>query len=169
MSELLLGSGNSRVKKVRFAEIPVAFTDVTTVDIDPTANPDYVHDLNVTPWPFADNSFDEVCAFEVLEHLGQQGDYKAFFAHFYEIWRVLKPGGYLIATVPMWDSMWTWGDPGHTRVITRGSLVFLNQKEYSQVGETAMTDYRSVWKGDFETMALEEKGDTFAFVLRARK
>ena len=169
MSELLLGCGNSRVKKVRFDKVKPEFSDVTTVDIDPSGNPDYVHDLNVTPWPFADNSFDECHAYELLEHLGQQGDYKAFFAHFYEIWRVLKPDGYLLATVPMWDSMWTWGDPGHTRVITKGSLVFLNQSEYSQLGRTAMTDYRSVWKGDLVTVAIDEKDDTFAFVLQARK
>lgn len=40
---------------------------VTTVDIDPELKPDVV--ASVDKLPFADNSFDTVCAFEMLEHM----------------------------------------------------------------------------------------------------
>ncbi|MDP2652255.1 MAG: methyltransferase domain-containing protein [bacterium] len=40
---------------------------VTTVDINPALNPDYVADVNHLP--FEESSFDVVCAFEVLEHM----------------------------------------------------------------------------------------------------
>lgn len=168
MSELLIGCGKDLTKKVKFDAVPPVWTDLTTLDIDPTLEPTVVHDLDVLPYPFADASFDEIHAYEVLEHCGKQGDWKFFFAQFSEFYRLLKPGGYFVATVPMWDSPWAWADPGHTRVICRNSLIFLDQNEYKQTGLTAMTDYRAVWKGDFETIGLDEKEHTFAFVLQKR-
>lgn len=169
MSELLIGCGNSRIKKLTFSAITEEWKDLTTLDIDPSTKPDVVHSLDVLPLPFEDNSFDEIHAYEVLEHTGKQGDWRFFLDQFGEFHRILKPGGYFCATVPMWDSPWAWGDPGHTRVITKGSLVFLNLEEYDQVGKTAMTDYRPFMKCDFVTLAVSENNDTMGFVLQARK
>src|SRR3546814_6014455 len=76
--------------------------------------------------------FDEVHAYEVLEHLGSQGDFRSFFAHFGEIYRALKDGGILFATVPAWDSVWAWADPSHRRVIAPETLVFLDQTQYRE-------------------------------------
>lgn len=168
--ELMIGCGNDRQKKIKFTQSEGEFENLTTLDVDPGVNPDVIWDLNVLPLPFDDNSFDEIHASEVLEHVGRQGDWKFFFDQFYDFWRILKPGGFLVATVPAWDSPWLWGDPGHTRAICRESLIFLDQTAYEQVGRTAMTDYRPWWKGDFETMGVQTKDDhQFAFVLRARK
>lgn len=167
--ELLIGCGNSRDKKVNGSWTTPDWVSLTTLDIDPSTKPDVVHDLNVLPYPFPDNHFDEIHAYEVLEHCGRQGDWKFFFDQFYEFWRILKPDGLLVGTVPMWDSMWAWGDPGHTRVITKGSLFFLDQREYVQIGQTAMTDYRQWWKGDFQRYAQVEKSDQFGFILQAIK
>jgi SAM-dependent methyltransferase len=169
MSELLVGCGNSRAKIITFDGIPSEWQALTTLDLDPETGCDVVHDLNVLPYPFADGQFDEVHAYEVLEHCGRQGDWKFFFDQFHEFWRILKPGGYFIATVPMWDSPWAWGDPQHCRVLPKESLIFLNQREYNQVGNTGMTDYRRWWKGNFETVALEETEHRLGFVLRALK
>lgn len=167
MSELLIGCGNDRRKKKTFDSFE--WTDLTTIDHDPNCGADVIHELEDLPWPFADNSFDEVHAYEVLEHLGKQGDFRSFFAHFAEIYRILKPGGHLFATCPKWDSIWAWGDPSHTRIISRASLVFLNQEQYrNQVGKTAMTDFRWLWKGDFEPVHTDED-DGFTFVLKAHK
>jgi len=169
VSELLIGCGNARNKQLSFDGIPKDWVELTTLDIDPGVKPDVVHDLNVLPYPFADNSFDEIHAYEVLEHCGRQGDWKYFFAQFHELWRILKPNGYLCATVPMWDSPWAWGDPQHCRVIPKESLIFLNQGEYVQVGQTALTDYRQWWKGNLETVAVEETEHRMGFVLKAIK
>jgi SAM-dependent methyltransferase len=169
VSELLLGCGTDRRKKVRFEQVPADWTDLTTLDVDPSVKPDVVWDLNNTYLPFTENQFDEVHAYECLEHVGKLGDWQFFFRQFYDFWRILKPGGYFVATVPMWDSPWAWGDPGHTRVIPKQALIFLNQGEYEQLGETAMTDYRPWWKGNFETVAVHESDHQMAFVLKAMK
>lgn len=170
MSELLIGCGNSRVKKLKFHPDD-DWTDLTTLDFDPLCGADVLHDLNsFEPWPFADNSFVEVAAYEVLEHIGQQGDFRKFFHDFGEIYRVLKPGGVLAATCPSWQSQWAWADPSHTRIIAPGSLVFLNREQYhNQVGKTAMTDFRWLWKGDFEPIHVEDNGERFTFGLKAHK
>lgn len=168
--ELLIGCGNNLTKRLRFPAIPETWAQLVTLDVDPSVTPHVVHDLNVIPYPFDNDLFDEIHAYEVLEHCGKQGDWRFFFDQFSEFHRILKPGGYLCATVPAWDSPWAWGDPGHTRVITEGSLVFLSQDQYAdQVGKTAMTDYRSWYKGDFEVIATDYRDEQFAFVLRAKK
>lgn len=167
--ELLVGCGNSRVKHVRGSWGPETFQNLTTLDVDPGVKPDVVHDLNVFPYPFDGGSFDEIHAYDVIEHTGTQGDWRFFFDQFHEFWRILKPGGFFVAKVPMWNSPWAWGDPGHTRVIPKESLVFLNRDEYKQLGETAMTDYRQWWKGDFEPYAYTEQEHQLGFILRARK
>jgi len=168
--ELLIGAGNNKEKKVTFKEIPEDWIELITLDIDPTTNPMVLHDLTNLPLPFDDDMFDEIHAYEVLEHCGRQGDWMFFFNQFMEFARILKPGGYLIGSCPMWDSAWAWGDPGHTRIISAESLTFLSQDQYKeQIGKTAMTDYRGFYKADYELLARQEKGETLAFVLRNKK
>jgi len=166
---LLLGAGSSKLLSVPtplMAHVP----KLTTLDIEPSHKPDVVWDLNKLPWPFEDNSFDEVHAYEVLEHLGQQGDAASFFAHFWEIYRLLRPLGYCAGSVPQWDSMWAWGDPSHRRVINEGTFTYLDRTKYKdQIGVTTMTDFRSMWAGDFEADALERNAERLWFRLQAHK
>lgn len=149
--ELLIGCGNSREKKL-FAPVENSeWHNLTTLDWSPACKPDVVHDLNVLPYPFIDNEFDEIHAYEVLEHLGRQGDWKFFLDQFAELWRILKPGGMLFGSVPLPSSPWAWGDPSHTRVIALESFVFLRQKAYEQnVGKTTMTDFRAHYTANLE-------------------
>jgi SAM-dependent methyltransferase len=169
MSELLLGCGHSRKKQVVFPDIPADWTGLTTLDIDPSVNPDVVWDLNNTSLPFEDGAFDEVHAYECLEHVGRQGDWRFFFDQFADFWRILKPKGYFVGTVPMWDSPWAWGDPSHTRVITAGTISYLDQDHYEQVGVTSTSDFRGVWKGNFHVTGMQEQEHQFCFVLKAIK
>lgn len=152
---LVLGKGNCDLIKIDLKGAPDdgpprnfydVFAEVVSIDIDPASNPTYVHDLDKFPWPVPTRYFDEVHAYEVLEHLGGLGDWQSFFALWREIWRVTKPGGYVCATTPWWESVWAWQDPGHRRVYSTELLTYLNQGEYTkQVGVTALTDYRRVW------------------------
>lgn len=167
--ELLVGAGSRRSKNLVW-QGRSEWAALTTLDINRDHNPDVVHDLTVLPLPFADDTFDEIHAYEVLEHTGQQGDWRFFFAQFSEFWRILKPDGVLLGTSPAPDSSWAWGDPGHTRVLSREAFTFLAQRQYTvQVGVTPMTDYRFVYKADFEPRLLQIEGGQFSYILQAVK
>lgn len=169
LKELLIGCGNRREKRMDLAQ-SWQWDELVTIDHDPNCGADIVHDLEQTPWPLPENEFDAVHAYCVLEHLGRQGDFRSFFAHFAEIYRVLKPGGHLYAICPSRTHAWAWGDPSHTRLIQPESLVFLSQEQYAeQVGKTPMTDFRWLWRGDFETVGSEDDGTNFMFALKAHK
>lgn len=168
--ELLLGCGSTRDRRISIGGA-LGWSNLVTLDHNADHHPDVVHDLESLPYPFAADTFDEIHAYEVLEHLGRQGDWRSFFAQFSELYRILKPGGFLCGTCPSWKSMWAWGDPSHTRVLTSGTLVFLSQEQYRiQVGKTAMSDFRNVYRADFEAAARPmEDDDGFQFVLQAIK
>lgn len=168
---LWLGCGHRELTPaISVRGIPPAMKKVS-VDINQEVNPDVVHDLNVLPWPFEDSSFEEIHAYDVLEHLGTQGDARAFFAHFYEIWRILRNGGLLFASVPTLESPWLLAEPSHTRVIALHTLNFLDQKFYEDqmAKETKASDFRYLWKGDFRKIYHEEEGYTLYFVMKAVK
>ena len=169
-TELLIGCGKSRKKRMWIPADGEKWNNLVTLDHDESCDPDVWHDLEIIPYPFDSNTFDEIHAYEVLEHTGKQGDWRFFFAQFGELHRILKPNGKLFASVPAWDSVWAWGDPSHKRVISHASIVFLSQKAYEdQIGKTSMTDFRSIWEKDFEPIWTDKKGENFHFILQANK
>lgn len=174
--------------------------NLVTLDSNPDCKPDYVWDLMNIPWrapmisdvevnverarsglpplPYGhiqENQFNEVHAYEVLEHLGRLGDALAFFSHFSEIWRILKPDGYLLATVPSRFSPWLWGDPSHCRAILPETLIFLDQAQYAQQldgpeeSRTSMSDFRCIYKADFHIEYSHDNKANHLFILRAIK
>lgn len=191
--ELLLGCGHARDKRMGPPGSAPQWRGLVTLDHNPAVKPDIWCDLNRFPWlplmmdvpgelyevsssgeiRLPSDFFDEVHAYEVLEHLGQQGDAGAFFACFAEIWRILKAGGWLFATVPSRYSGWLWGDPSHRRAILPETLVFLDQSQYIRQldgpQKTPMSDFRALYHADFEVLASTDNHVTHAFALRAVK
>lgn len=162
--QLLLGCGNSRRKQMHAGNPD--WDDFVTVDIDPDCGADVIHDLGALPYPFGDSEFDEIHAYEVLEHVGAQGDWRFFFAQFTELHRILCADGHIFISVPSLKSEWLWGDPGHTRALPLATFSWLAQAHYEQVGKTAATDYRSVWKGNLVTQAHADDGSSLRLVLQ---
>jgi SAM-dependent methyltransferase len=87
MKKLNLGSGND-IKK-----------GYVNLDYIKAKGVDKVHDLNKTPYPFKSNTFEEIYASHVLEHL--DGDW---FKILNELHRILKKNGILYVEVPHFTS-----------------------------------------------------------------
>jgi len=66
-----------------------------------------VHDLNKTPYPFEDNTFDEVYASHIIEHLND------FHKTIMELHRICKPHAKIIIKAPFFASTKYFGDPSH--------------------------------------------------------
>lgn len=64
------------------------------INVDAYGEPDVWWDLNLTPYPWPDNSVDGIEMWHVLEHL------ENWWESFTEMARILKPGGYLHIRVP---------------------------------------------------------------------
>lgn len=149
--------------------------EIVTLDMNKAHLPDILLDLSNLhlggTLPVPEDYFDEIHAYEVLEHVGLQGDYLGFFREWKEYWRVLKPGGRFHGSSPKYDSCWAWGDPGHTRVMdARQFAVILNQAVYERdVGKTSMSDYRAFWPKPFSfkplAIAAPDEGESTYFIL----
>ncbi|MCI5131009.1 MAG: methyltransferase domain-containing protein, partial [Candidatus Electrothrix sp. EH2] len=164
-SELLLGAGSRTHKDLVLDGISAEFNNLIRLDHNRDHAPDVVWDLRKHPLPFADASFDEIHAYQVLEYLARQGDYEFFFAEFSEYWRILKPNGLFLASVP--DLAAAWADPASRRIIQRETLFFLDQEEYErQVGKTTMSDFRDLYKAHFKTVYSQVRNGSFYFSLR---
>jgi SAM-dependent methyltransferase len=90
--------------------------DAVNVDLTPATKPDVVHDLDVTPWPFPDDRFREVRAFDVLEHLGN------LVRVMEEIHRVCADGAVVKITVPHYSCANAFTDPTHRHYFSAASF-----------------------------------------------
>jgi len=95
-SKLDLGSGGRH------------FPGYVSLDRDPATTPDVVADIEGR-FPFEDNTFDQVRAHHILEHVHNEAKVHVMA----EIWRVLRPGGVADIEVPTFPSVQAVMDPTH--------------------------------------------------------
>jgi|TARA_B100001750_G_C15331456_1_gene507502 ubiquinone/menaquinone biosynthesis C-methylase UbiE len=96
------------------------------VDKHKIFKPDVLHDLEKFPYPFEENSVDEILLSHVLEHIGQNPD--IFINIIKEFYRVCKNGAYINIYVPHPFHDDFISDPTHVRPITIGTLQLFDKK-----------------------------------------
>ena len=101
------------------------FPDWINVDKFPTCSPDEIVDLEQFPWPWPDNSVDEVRLYHVLEHLG--ADTGVYLGIIKELYRVCRDNAAIDIIVPHPRHDDFLNDPTHVRPVTRESLLLLSQ------------------------------------------
>lgn len=126
IQSLIVGCGPNMVTRPGHLE--------TFLDVRPFPRVDVVHDLNVVPWPFPADSFDEVVAIHVVEHL------QSLLTFMDEAHRVLRPGGALYLETPEAGGDWdlTHADPTHVRCYRRHTFInYFTRSEAPKFGYTS--------------------------------
>ncbi len=99
MRILDFGCGNKKIQRENAV--------VVGVDNNTESDADVIHDLNQFPYPFENDSFDEVVCFDVLEHLVDIPKVMA------EIYRLSKKGAVIKIRTPHFSSPYAAMDPTH--------------------------------------------------------
>jgi SAM-dependent methyltransferase len=157
MSSLLIGCGSSRIKKVHEEGQQEWVGPLTTLDMNPNCGADVVWDMETRPLPFSDESFDEIGAYDVLEHWGKQGDWRGFFDEMAEYHRLLKPRGVFRILVPIGQD--ALADPGHIRFFHQNYFAFLTKAFYEENAGKPITDYRWYIKTWWTIRHLQKHGN----------
>lgn len=115
------------------------------IDVNPRSDADVVHDLNVTPYPFVSNHFDEIWCDNVVEHLDNVVKVMS------ELHRIGKPSSKVTIIVPFYPHRQANTDPTHMHFFGIHSF------DYFTAGNT-YADYRYATT-QYEILSIEfERG-----------
>ena len=89
--------------------------------------PDVAFDIERTPWPFRDSSFEAILLKHVLEHVG--ADFPSFSRVMGELYRVAAPDGIIDIHVPDFHHDSWWADPTHVRAFTPMTFQMMSKKQ----------------------------------------
>jgi predicted SAM-dependent methyltransferase len=101
------------------------------VDISPVCQPDVVCDLESLPWPWDDDSVDQVLFKHSLEHIGQNP--RTFLGMMKELYRVCKDQARIEIHVPHPRHDDFINDPTHVRIITPGMFGLFDRKSNDEM------------------------------------
>lgn len=111
---------------------------------------DVVCDLFQTPWPFEDDSVDEIWCSHVVEHVPD------LIAFLNECHRIMKKGAVMTIHAPYYSSIRCWQDPTHVRAISEVTFAYFNKawRESQGLGHYPITTdfeyyYGLAWHPDF--------------------
>jgi len=117
------------------------YSDYLNVDICPEYNPDLVWDLEKFPYPFKDNTFEEVIGSHIIEHFIEPRIIMD------EIWRVSKHEAEVILYTPHWSHWAAYADITHKKFMTPAT--FKNYITYEGKFEVDNIGYSSGKAGGF--------------------
>lgn len=116
----------------------------TNLDLDPRVAPDVRHDLEQTPLPFPDAAFDCILGSHVFEHVHR------FLPLVADLYRILKPGGYLIAVTPHCGSDDAWDSPHHVRAFSERTWHYVSTELYDRPGHAGAGAYQGAQYGAWQ-------------------
>jgi SAM-dependent methyltransferase len=96
------------------------------LDQNPNCQPDILHDLNIFPYPFPDNQFEEIHLDHVLEHLENP------LVVLEEIFRISKDNGLVTVKCPHFSCNWL--HPGHRSAISTYLFDFFDENHPERFG-----------------------------------
>ena len=99
------------------SDIKDGFVNLDSAELDGV---DVVHSLEEFPYPFDDDTFDEIIAINVLEHLDDT------IRVMEEIWRISAPGAKVTIRVPFWNCMHSVTDPTHVKFFNQYTFDFFD-------------------------------------------
>ncbi len=108
------------------------------VDTFSECDPDMIADLNTLPWPWDDDSVDEILLRHVLEHLG--AEVPVFLGIMKEIWRICRHGAVITITVPHPRHDHFLNDPTHVRAITPQGLEMFSLKKNREWAKSGLAN-----------------------------
>lgn len=83
------------------------FEGAVGIDINPSADADVRHDLNIVPYPFKDSEFGTIVCISALEHLTD------IAAVMKELYRICANGGRVFIATPHFSDAGSYIDPTH--------------------------------------------------------
>lgn len=131
------------------------------IDVSNAVSADLVLNLNHHPWPLPSNQFDEVLAYDVLEHLDD------VVAAMEEVHRVCRNGATVKITVPHFSSANAFTDPSHRHYFGQGSFHYLTG-EHEHDHYTAVRFRRAVTSLVFRPSLVNKAVMRFAKAFPAR-
>lgn len=118
----------------------------------------HVHDLNITPWIWKDEEWDEIYSIDVMQMLDI-----SLIVWMRELHRILKKDGIVIMRLPAYTNANAWRDPMDKRPYHPDSMYYFDPshdlyKEFS----------RAYWDNipEFKVCYVDQRADNFVFELR---
>ena len=118
-----------------------------------------IHDLNKFHYPVEENTFDEIYASHILEHLDN------FHNTVSELYRIAKPDGIIIVYAPFFLNTKYFGEPDHKipfSIRTFDNYEFIGNREL-KFYEKWKLDHRTNYEGKAQFEIIEKKFITSNF------
>ena len=118
-----------------------------------------IHNLNSYPYPFEDNTFEEIYASHVLEHLNNFHDAVT------ELYRISRPGANIIVYAPFFLNTKYFGEPDHKipfSIRTFDNYEFIGNRKL-KFYEKWKLNHRTNYEGRAQFEILEKKFITSHF------
>jgi SAM-dependent methyltransferase len=100
------------------------------LDVSPDTDADVVHDLDSFPYPLDDDSFEQILAQDVIEHV------KEPIRVFDEFHRISKPGAQIHIRTPHFSSVLAYGDPTHRHYFSTIAIRSLAEPRFAHYTDT---------------------------------